>query len=88
MNKLTVADLDEEDENYLANSNVDKELLIQEHNDNELRKAVERARKVYEQSNKSLKYLDDKEQRVRLLEAWKEFEVCILNLGYFSVYSF
>ncbi|CAH8498784.1 unnamed protein product [Schistosoma mattheei] len=60
LNKLTAADLDDEDLEHLKDVELDKETLIQEHNENEINKAVERSQ--------------DKEQRVRLLEAWKEFE--------------
>lgn len=75
MNKLTAADLDDEDLEHLKDVELDKETLIQEHNENEINKAVERSRKIYQEANKALKYTEDKEQRVRLLEAWKEFEV-------------
>ncbi|CAH8491830.1 unnamed protein product [Heterobilharzia americana] len=74
LNKLTTADLDDEDLEHLKNIQLDKETLIQEHNENEVNKAIERSRKVYQEANKALKYIDDKEQRVRLLETWKEFE--------------
>uniref|UniRef100_A0A3Q0KPC3 Putative pre-mRNA-splicing factor CLF1 n=1 Tax=Schistosoma mansoni TaxID=6183 RepID=A0A3Q0KPC3_SCHMA len=74
LNKLTAADLDDEDLEHLKDVELDKETLIQEHNENEINKAVERSRKIYQEANKALKYAEDKEQRVRLLEAWKEFE--------------
>ncbi|KAH9585407.1 Crooked neck-like protein 1 [Schistosoma haematobium] len=74
LNKLTAADLDDEDLEHLKDVELDKETLIQEHNENEINKAVERSRKIYQEANKALKYTEDKEQRVRLLEAWKEFE--------------
>lgn len=34
-------------------------------------------RSVYERADKSLKNAEEKEERVMLLEAWKEFEVSI-----------
>ncbi|VEL39034.1 unnamed protein product [Protopolystoma xenopodis] len=37
--------------------------------------AVERARDVYREANKALRTVIDKEHRVKLIEAWKEFEV-------------
>ncbi len=37
--------------------------------------ALTRARDVYRQGCKSLKDSDDKEERLMLLENWKEFEV-------------
>lgn len=36
--------------------------------------AVERARRVYERANLALRGAADKEERVLLLEAWREFE--------------
>jgi crooked neck len=37
--------------------------------------AVERARRVYEKANQALRSAADKEERVLLLEAWREFEI-------------
>jgi crooked neck len=36
--------------------------------------AVERARRVYEKASTALRGVHDKEERVLLLEAWREFE--------------
>lgn len=46
----------------------------QEHNAKEAAAAVERARDTYRQANKKLRACDDKEQRVTLLDDWKQFE--------------
>ena len=37
---------------------------------------VARARDVYRRANVTFKQADEKEERLMLLEAWKEFEVC------------
>ncbi|KAA0196963.1 Crooked neck pre-mRNA-splicing factor 1 [Fasciolopsis buskii] len=73
-NNLAMEDLDDEDEEQLKNSNISKEDLIREHNENEVRKGIVRARLIYREANKALRDCEDKEQRVRLLESWKEFE--------------
>ncbi|VDP79209.1 unnamed protein product [Echinostoma caproni] len=73
-NNISIDDLDDEDEKRLKSANIDKEFLVREHNENEVRKAIIRARAIYRESNEALRNCDDKEQRVRLLEAWKEFE--------------
>lgn len=39
--------------------------------------AILQARHVYEKANKSLRSANEKEERLMLLEAWKEFEVYI-----------
>ncbi|TGZ65990.1 hypothetical protein CRM22_005583 [Opisthorchis felineus] len=73
-NTLTLDDLDDGVEAHLKSANVDKETIIREHNENEVQKGVLRTRAVYREANKALRTCEDKEQRVRLLEAWKEFE--------------
>ncbi|KAA3675545.1 crooked neck [Paragonimus westermani] len=74
-NRLTLEDLDDEDtEMCLRNSSVDKKMIVREHNENEIRKSIMRARAVYREANQALRTCEDKEQRVRLLETWKEFE--------------
>lgn len=74
-NTLTLEDLGVDDsDRQLTNSMIDKELIVREHNENEVRKSVLRARSVFQEANKALRNCEDKEQRVRLLEAWKEFE--------------
>lgn len=78
-------DLDDEDEEQLKNSNISKEDLIREHNENEVRKGIVRARLIYREANKALRDCEDKEQRVRLLESWKEFEVS-MNNGFFEFF--
>jgi len=37
--------------------------------------SLQRTRNVYKQSNAALKDCEDKEERLMLLEAWKDFEV-------------
>ena len=37
--------------------------------------SLQQTRSVYKQANSALKDCDDKEERLMLLEAWKEFEV-------------
>jgi len=37
--------------------------------------SLQRTRGVYKQANSALKDCDEKEERLMLLEAWKEFEV-------------
>jgi len=37
--------------------------------------SLQRARGVYKQANGALKDCEEKEERLMLLEAWKEFEV-------------
>jgi len=37
--------------------------------------SMQRARSVYKQANTALKDCEEKEERLMLLEAWKEFEV-------------
>jgi len=39
--------------------------------------SLQRTRSVYKQANGALKDCDEKEERLMLLEAWKEFEVSI-----------
>jgi len=39
------------------------------------RNSLQRARGVYKQANGALKDCEEKEERLMLLEAWKEFEV-------------
>ncbi|TPP64420.1 Crooked neck protein 1 [Fasciola gigantica] len=73
-NNLTVEDLDDEDAEQLTSANITKEDLVREHNENEVRKGILRARTIYREANKALCDCEDKEQRVRLLESWKEFE--------------
>ena len=36
---------------------------------------VEKARGIYKEANESLRNTDEKEERMMLLEAWKDFEV-------------
>jgi len=38
---------------------------------------MQRTRSVYKQANSALKDCEEKEERLMLLEAWKEFEVSI-----------
>ena len=40
--------------------------------------SLQRTRNVYKQSNAALKDCEDKEERLMLLEAWKDFEVNML----------
>ncbi len=44
-------------------------------NEAEARAAIERAREIYREANVALRKSADKEQRVQLIDAWKEFEV-------------
>lgn len=45
--------------------------------------AILQARHVYEKANKSLRSANEKEERLMLLEAWKEFEVYIYIVSHF-----
>jgi len=42
--------------------------------------SLQRTRSVYKQANSALKDCDEKEERLMLLEAWKEFEVTMHNI--------
>ncbi|CAL8094959.1 unnamed protein product [Calicophoron daubneyi] len=73
-NIMSVDELDDVDEQRLKESGIDKELLVNEHNENEVRKSIQRASAIYKEANKVLRSCEDREQRVRLLESWRDFE--------------
>lgn len=44
-------------------------------------------RKVYSEGNKSLKNINEKEERLMLLESWQEMEVRLLYRGSYILHS-
>ncbi|KAF7255447.1 hypothetical protein EG68_07388 [Paragonimus skrjabini miyazakii] len=79
-NRLTLEDLDDEDtEMCLKNSSVDKEMIVREHNENEIRKSVIRARAVYREANQALRTCEDKEQRQEYGDSDSQREVMKLQ---------
>ena len=49
--------------------------------------SVKKCRGVYQQANIAMKTADEKEERLMLLEAWKDFEVIFFNYNFFSVFK-
>ncbi|KAF6776923.1 hypothetical protein AHF37_03780 [Paragonimus kellicotti] len=79
-NRLTLEDLDDEDtEMCLRNSSVDKEIIVREHNENETRKSIIRARAVYREANQALRTCEDKEQRQEYGDSDSQREVMKLQ---------
>ncbi|KAL7061883.1 hypothetical protein AAHC03_0595 [Spirometra sp. Aus1] len=63
-----------EGEGASADENGEESERQSQPNEEEASAAIERARAVYREANVALRRCEDKEQRVQLIDAWKEFE--------------